>query len=270
MNKILWFVSLCIFVFVTVFVLSSDSSNQIQRVQFTNKNLALSNENNKFENDNINVSQAEPKISSSQVKVDNASTKIQKKEFTLSDGSIFRNSDVSTGNRNPEFSNSGNLNNKNSKLKDLDPIISNANNVSIQPKKASNQTFNNKFSTKYVYRDIDWNTWKSEFVNKILDDSFTIPELDNYKEGVYIQYSFNVYKDGRIDSIKVSSPFVKKVDKDKLARLIKSYEHEPITMFPKNSQRQSAKVSAIMVLSNQNQYSNPNDFNDGERVKLKL
>jgi hypothetical protein len=252
-------------------VLSSDNSSQIKRVQFTNRTLALNNENNKFANsDSVKVSQTEPKITNSEIAVDNTSAKIQKKEFTLSDSSIFRNYDVSSNKKEVEVSNSGNLDNQNSQSNSLDIALKNADKISNSQKQVNNQQNSIKNQAKYVYRNIDWNTWRSEFVNKILDDSFTISELDNYKQGVYIHYSFNVYKDGSIDNISVSSPFVKKVDKDKLARLIKSYEYQPITMFPKNSQRQSAKVSAIMVLSNENQYSNPNDFNDGERVKLKL
>ena len=174
-------------------------------------------------------------------------------------------------NQNTNVDNSEPLNFKNLDNSDLDAVLNDAQNYSSNAKEAYNKPFKQMHpKTRYGYKNIDWSTWKSNFVNQILDDSLAIRELDNYGYGTLIYYSFNVDKTGRISDIQIKSINVSHEDKQKLAQLIQSYEYSEMTTFPANSQRQTAKVSAVMMLSNESQYSNPGDFNEFERVKFKL
>ena len=36
-----------------------------------------------------------------------------------------------------------------------------------------------------LVKNIDWSTWKSEFINKILDESMSITSLDDYGVGTW-------------------------------------------------------------------------------------
>ena len=72
-------------------------------------------------------------------------------------------------------------------------------------------------------------------------------------------------------NISVRSMHLSPSDKQKVARLIKSYEHTPITRFPQNSKRKTARVSAVMMLSNEATiHSKPSDFQDTETYKYKI
>jgi hypothetical protein len=265
MNKKIWIICACIFVFITVFVISTDTSSSVRQVRVTNKNLEISSNSANIENSDINVSQNSSQVSHEDVRVANSETQVQKKEFTFNENSIFRNSDVKVENEDSSVSP------VNSKVLNKKAEFDNFKN-SID-KSINSTSSNNKFKQqdKYAYRYIDWRTWKSEFVNKILDDSAAIKSLDDYASGNFIQYSFLVHKDGTITNINLISPFVTKSDRDKLAVLIKSYEHQPITVFPAGSNKKSAWVNAVMILSNVQTYSTPGDFDfDNERVKTKL
>ena len=120
----------------------------------------------------------------------------------------------------------------------------------------------------FMNLDISWNTWKSNFINKILDDSMDIKTLNGYNVGTWFYYSFEVTNTGEIQNVKVTSFFLSKEDKEEVIRLIKSYAHKSITAFPKNSKRKKAKVDAIMLLGDTESKSTPNDFNDTERVRI--
>ena len=123
---------------------------------------------------------------------------------------------------------------------------------------------------RYAYRNIDWSTWKSNFVNKILDDSMYIKSLDKYEEGSFFYYSFIVDDQGRISNIHVKSMHLSEADKREVARLIKSYEFSDVTIFPAKSKRKTASVSAVMMISNESQRAKPSDFHDLEQIKFKL
>lgn len=122
---------------------------------------------------------------------------------------------------------------------------------------------------KYKYQNIDWSTWKSNFVNRILDDSMYITSLDLYGIGTWFYYSFNVTDKGEIKDVFVFSLYLNEDDKRQIRDLIRSYAHKPITIFPKDSQRKKAKVKAIMLLGDTESKSNASNFNDIEKIKIK-
>ena len=202
MNKIGWFVCVCIFIFVTAFVMSVDTSTQTRQVQFSNQAFEINNRGNQV-------------VNNSSSKINFNDTNIQNKHLAANNSKInLQSTEVNTKN--------------------------------------------------------EWSKWKSNFVNKILDDSVYIKSLDRYQTGNWLWYSFIVDDRGRISNIQVKSPTIEQADKDKVAKLIKSYEYTAITIFPANSKRKTASISAVMMLSDEAQKSKPSDFNDIEHIKFKL
>ena len=116
--------------------------------------------------------------------------------------------------------------------------------------------------------DISWNTWKSNFINRILDDSMNIKSLNDYNLGTWFYYSFDVTNTGEIQNVRVSSFTLRKEDKEAVSRMIQGYAHQDITIFPRKSRRKKAKVDAIMLLGDTESKSSPSDFNDTERVRI--
>lgn len=283
MKKFGWLLCLCIFIFVTIFIVSVDSSTQRRKVQFSNQDFQINNKGNKISNNtNTKINLTSSNINNKQINATN--TNIKTSDVAIKTDDIDINSSSSFNNRNVDYSNDYGYNNQNTNVdnseplnfknldnSDLDAVLNDAQNYSSNAKEAYNKPFKQMHpKTRYGYKNIDWSTWKSNFVNQILDDSLAIRELDNYGYGTLIYYSFNVDKTGRISDIQIKSINVSHEDKQKLAQLIQSYEYSEMTTFPANSQRQTAKVSAVMMLSNESQYSNPGDFNEFERVKFKL
>lgn len=119
----------------------------------------------------------------------------------------------------------------------------------------------------FVYEDIDWDKWKIRLINKITYDSGYIKELDGYPVDTPIYYSFDVDNNSNVKNIVIISLVVEEEGKQKLAKLLKSYEHKQILKFPKDSKRKKANISAIMLLSDQLEYANSTNFKDVERIK---
>lgn len=274
MKKFGWLICLFVFVFVTSFIVSVDTSSQRKKVQFSNQNFQINNEGNKISNNSntkINLSGSNinnKDINATNTKINNANVLINTGETDINTSSSFNNRNIDYNNQSINLDDSEQLNFKNLDNSELDAALKNAKNYSSNA--SYNKPFKQMHRDRYQYKNIDWNTWKSNFVNQILDDSLSIKELDNYNYGTLIYYSFVVDKAGRISNIQVKSLNVSTEDKQKLARLIKSYEYGEMTIFPANTQRQTSTVSAVMMLSNESQYSNPSDFNEFERVKFKL
>lgn len=283
MNKFGWLICICIFVSVTIFIVTVDSGTGTRKVQFTNQSFQINNKGNEITN-NSNT-----KITLADSNINNKGINTQNSEVSLNSNNVnFESSDIS--NKNIDYSNqetsydnnydydNQNRNTNNSEILDyknlddthLDNALKEAKNYSYKPTNLEDKPFRQMPNNRYAYKNIDWNTWKSNFVNKILDDSLAIKELDNYSYGTLIYYSFTVDRAGGISNIQVKSMTVKPEDKAKLARMIKNYQFQEITAFPAKSQRQTANVSAVMMLSNESQYSKPSNFNDVEHVKYKL
>ena len=279
MNKTAWIICICVFIFVTVFVVSVDSSSS-RRVKFTNQNFELKNEANEVVNDPNTR-----KISLSGINVKNQNFSANNQGFTANNQNIRNQSDINVNHsdlnynsQNNNISNKGKMNYKNLDDRELDAALNNAGKIKHQP--AEYREFNYKYKNKkipvlpadeYDYQDIDWSTWKSNFVNKILDDSMDIKELDTYPDGSFFYYSFIVDDEGRISNISVKSIYLSHADKQKVARFIKGYQYSYLTKFPANSKRKTAKVSAIMMLSSaETKHSKPSDFRDMEQIKYKV
>lgn len=283
MNKNLWLICAVLFVFVTVFVIASDTSVPNRRVRFTNQSFEINNKSNGIVNDSnakinfsrSNIKNKDIKTNDSDIKI--SSTDIENKNINYNNSSNYSNQETSFENTGTEYTNhnlgvqnQGNLNYKNVDYGDLDSRLEQAKNISTEPIDVSNKPFRMMPKNKYAYKNIDWSTWKSNFVNAILDESMTIKELDNYPNGAWFYYQFNVDESGKISDIVVKSMYLDYPDKQKVIKLIKSFEYSELTIFPRNTKRKVAKVSAVMMLSSETQHSRPNDFNDFEQVKIQL
>ena len=157
-------------------------------------------------------------------------------------------------NSNNYNNNSNNYNNYNKSNN-----YNNNNNTDNAPSEYSN----NKNS---YYETVNWNIWKSNFLNKILDDCDSIPTLNNYKPGTLIWFSFDVSDTGAISNVTVFSQALSQEDKLRMENVIKRNAYKPITVFPKNSRRKSVNVRTIMKLDNGERRARPEDFHDRERV----
>ena len=139
----------------------------------------------------------------------------------------------------------------------------NYNNINNNTNNTTDEQSDNKNS---YYETVNWNVWKSNILNKILDDCDTIPTLNNYKAGTLIWFSFDVSYTGAISNVTVFSQALSQEDKLRMENVIKRNAYKPITVFPKNSRRKSVNVRTIMKLDNGERRSRPEDFHDRERV----
>lgn len=283
MNKNLWIICAILFVFVTVFVIAFDTAVPNRRVRFTNQSFEITNKNNEIVNNtNAKIHFGSSNIKNKSIKTNDtgiklSSTNVKNKDVSYNNSSDFLNQETSFGNNDAKYSNQnfdvqneGNLDYKNVDYSDLDARLQQAKNITDNPVDVNNKPFRMMPKNRYVYKNIDWNTWKSNFVNAILDESISIKELDNYPNGAWFYYQFDVDSQGRIFNIIVKSMHLDSHDKQKVVNLIKSFEYSELTIFPHNTKRKTAKVSAVLMLSNETQYSRPNNFNDFEQVKIKL
>jgi len=265
MGKTGWIIGICatIFVFVTVFVLSLEDTGTVRRVKFANGNVEINHTPNGFKNsNNTQINFGNTNINNQDIPAKNKDVSI-KSDSNLENSDVeFSNSDYEYNNQDSSLSNNSNINYKNLDDTKLDEIINTANNFDNRSMEQPAP------QRRYLYKNIDWNTWKSNFVNQILEDSLSIKELDLYNEGAWFYYSFEVDKNGRISNVIVRSVYLTFEDRQKVAELIKSYQYKDITVFPANTKRTSAKVSAVMMLSDTTKKSSPKDFNDYEKIKL--
>lgn len=182
-------------------------------------------------------------------------------------GSFNNNGNLS--NQNTDFGNQGGLNNTGGSFNNQGGSLNDENgDIGSYNVGFGNKDYRSDMD-KYKYQDIDWSTWKSNFVNRILDDSMYIKSLDLYGLGTWFYYSFNVTDKGEIKDVFVFSIYLNDEDKKQIRNLIRSYAHQPITIFPKDSRRKKAKVKAIMLLGDTESKSDASNFNDIEKIKIK-
>lgn len=264
MNKVGWLVCAIVFVFVTTFVLSLENQ-PLKRVQFSNRDINLGHEATAITNDksSVNVNLANTNLDSTNISTTNANVDINSSGSASNYDVSFDNSNVDYNSQSSSFSSQRNITYDNLDDSHLDIALEQARNIE-QERRTPRQR-----EPRYMYKNIDWSTWQSNFVNQILEDSISIHELDNYSEGSWFSYSFDVDDSGRISNISVFSMFLTPEDKDRIVALIKSYQYKDITIFPANTRRTKAKVSAIMMLSDSTKKANPSDFSDTERIKIK-
>lgn len=286
MQKVLIITGILVFVLVTIFVLSVDDSSPRKKVQFTNQNLVINNENTEIKSENVNLDINQAKINNAQIPASNQNIGLQSNNLKFNNTTTsaqnikFDNRNISSqntnyNNRNSDYSNqSTNYNNQNTeldrKLADYERQRNRLKNIENSLKNRNPQTQRNNFENRYLVKNIDWRTWKSNFVNEIIDGSMSIKSLDTYPQGSWFYYSFYVDRDGSISDIKVSSMQISQEDRKNIANLIKSYEYKDVTVFPANSKRVRAKVDAIVMLGPTEKKSRPTDFDDTERIKIKM
>lgn len=254
---------LVIFVLVSLSVLISDSN--MGRVRFRNQSFQIHQEDARITNRDVEIDINKTKIFHKDVKSDNAQINVENKDISItptkasSNSSApalvpeFRNTDIA-------FSNVGGSEGTEARLNNIANAIKNKKLDDIQRETAR--------SKSYRYSNVSWNIWRSNFVNRFLDDSIYIKSLDDYGIGTWFYYSFIVTKDGDIEDIKVKSIYLDEEDKVKIRNLIRSYAHQEITIFPTGSKKERAKVSAIVLLGDTETKTKPSDFHDFERIKI--
>lgn len=250
-----------LFLIISVVVINAQDMKTISRVKVSNKDIV--------------ISQGDTGINNQQVGIRNSGN-------LNSQGINGSNTDVNIGNNGNfsntggSFGNSGNFNNSGVGFSNQGGEFGNQNwqggdsgnsfgnyNVGFD-----NQDYR-RDAERYKYQNIDWSTWKSNFVNRILDDSMYISSLDTYGMGTWFYYSFYVTDEGEIRDVNVFSLYLSEDDKKQIRQLIRSYAHQPITVFPKDSKRKKAKIKAIMLLGDTESKSNASNFRDIETVKIK-
>lgn len=279
MQKLSVIVGITAFVLITIIVLSADNSSQIKKVQFTNQNFVINHENTKVANKNVAIKLNESKIRNTKLKTENRNFNLKNNKLKINNtdtniqNTNYTNQDLNIENQQADYNNST-LKHQNT---NIDKELSDYEKQKAKLKNIENSLRNKKLETstprrsdRYLVKNIDWNTWKSNFVNKIVDDSIYIKELDEYGVGTWFYYSFTVNSAGGIYNIQVTSPYLLKEDKDKIVQMIKDYEYQDITIFPSNSKRQTANVNAIVLLGDTEKKTKPSDFNDFEKVKIKM
>lgn len=263
-KKNLVIVGIILFFLLTIIAMSMDVS-QRKKVSFINQSLSLNNENANIENKRANVNTAKSKISTNNTGVNIQGANVKSTSTDIGFESL---DNQKTGYSNQQLKNDsqGNYYNSFDDFKNRKQRLENARS---QINNASPR-LNNQNVSRYIVKNIDWSTWKSQFINKILDDSVYITSLDDYGVGAWFYYSFIVTSDGAIKDLTVRSPYISNIDKQRVMNLIKSYEYTDITVFPANSRRVTAKVDAVVMLGNSEKKSKPSDFNDVERIKMSL
>ena len=263
MNKTVITICIILFVIITGLVLSTDTSNS-HRVKFTNRGLEIKNEGNEVVNQSGNFVNNSSSIHNSDIRAEGQDFNIENSNYSVnSQRNSYTNPNYNISSQNVDISDKTKVSSQDIQYSDIDEAMARV--KRIEEERSSQQNDN------YRYQNIDWNKWKSNFVNTILDDSVAIRELDSYPDGAWFYYSFIVDNEGRISNISIRSPYLKQPDKQKVANLINSYRYKSITRFPQNSNRKTVRVSAVMLLSNSTtKHAKPKDFNDTEIIKYKV
>ena len=293
MYKLVWtIVGFCVFLGVTLGALTAQNLNYGKRVNFVNVNLAVRNSNNEIINKTVTIpgqvvtqnstlttttsaNDSQNYGSTTSVDMDQNTVTYEKKYSTQTSSRPGKYSKKYQYDKTP-------ISYKNIDDSNLDNILKNASTTTKTTKKEQLSQIP-KYKTKnnskeyqypddveYGYDNIDWSRWKSNFVNRILDDSMILTELDKYPNGAFFYYSFVVDYEGNISNISVRSIYLSEEDKKIVSNFIKQYAHKPITKFPPKTNRKTARVSAIMMLATETVHSKPSDFDDTERIKYQI
>lgn len=172
----------------------------------------------------------------------------------------YNNSQVNDNVRNVDI----NIQNQNVNNYNSSPVQDNVSNVDPNIQNNAQNGVNGEYSLK-----ISWNEWRSNIVNKILNDSYKIPELNKYASGTGFYYSFDVDNEGNINNIIVLSLNMESQDLQLIKMLIQSYSHTQLVVFPNNSKRNTIRVDAICLFDDETQEATSSDFHDIEKVDVK-
>ncbi len=271
-------IGIALFIGISVVVINAKDMQTISRVKVSNQQIVI-NQGDVGMNNSGNLSNQNVNGSNTNVNIGNNGS-LNNTGGSFNNNGNFNNQNTGFGNTGEfgntggNFNNNGNLNNQNTGFGNQGGGIGNQGG-GFQNENGEIGNYNVGFGNqdyrsemdRYKYQDIDWSTWKSNFVNRILDDSMYITSLDLYGIGTWFYYSFNVTDKGEIKDVFVFSLYLNEDDKRQIRDLIRSYAHKPITIFPKDSQRKKAKVKAIMLLGDTESKSNASNFNDIEKIK---
>ena len=284
--KIPIILGVALFIGISVVVINAKDMQTISRVKVSNQQIVINQGNTGISNTDVGFNNS-GNLSNQNTNIGNQGN------FSNTGGGVnntgnFNNQNTGFGNQGGlsntggGVNNTGNFNNQNTGFGNQGGLNNTGGSFNNQGGSFNNENgdignynvgFGNKDyrsdMEKYKYQDIDWSTWKSNFVNRILDDSMYIKSLDLYGIGTWFYYSFNVTDKGEIKDVFVFSIYLNDEDKKQIRDLIRSYAHQPITIFPKDSQRKKAKVKAIMLLGDTESKSDASNFNDIEKIKIK-
>ncbi len=279
-------IGILLFVGITVMVINAQDMKPISRVKVSNQKIVINQGDTEFSNTQVEFNN-NGNLNNQNFNADNTNVNINNSgnfnningnfnnngEFNNINGNFnnagtFENQNTNFNNIGGNYNNNGNIRNQNSNYGNYNNINSQSNNVAQYDVGFGNQDYRSN-PNRYKYQDIDWSVWKSNFVNRILDDSMYIKSLDLYGVGTWFYYSFNVTDAGEIKDVTVFSFYLSEKDKKQIRDLIRSYAHQPITIFPKDSKRKKAKVKAIMLLGDTESKSDASNFNDIEKIKIK-
>lgn len=267
-------------------IANKDVEINLNKTEINNTKLATNDQNINFSNKNLNIDNAKSSFqntdfSSQNSDFNNRNANFQNNKFN-NQSSDFNNQKSNFDNQNTQYKrqknryNNSKINNQDTEMdKQLTDYERQQNRIknlenSLKNIKTNNSNSKSRQQNRYLVKNIDWSTWKSNFVNKIVEDSINIKELDDYGIGSWLYYSFDVDSSGRIYNVKVSSPYLLNADKVKVANMIKDYAYTDITIFPANTKRTTANVNAIIMLGETEKKSKPSDFKDMEKIRIKL
>jgi len=285
MEKLGCVIGILVFLFVTALVLFTDIGTVEHTVSFSGQNVAINQQKEtSLTSGDTSIKGTSSSITNKKISSSNINIGMELKE--LNSGTNYNSADVKFNNKG-SFSGSGYKNGtvyynspgggvKSSDINKLKAGLKPVNNSSSRPLNYNsavpsvNQYRPDVNNDDYKLKNIDWNVWRSNFVNRITDDTFYIPELDKYPNGTMFHYSFTVDSTGRVYNVKVSSLTISRSDREKIAELIRGYSYKEVTRFPAGSKRKSTRVSAILIFAGETEYSSPSDFHDLEQLRMKL
>ena len=235
-NLLCILIGLALFVYVSVYVLNSKETIRIKRVIISSQGVAISQQGTHLEYE---------------VKVPEKNTKVQQEKITYENPVTYKTSETSyyqpeqnqystykTSKSDVQDYEYSELDSKLSKLKNIETAIKNNKskneykdikyNYKYKESRNNNSGVDTADKSNYGYEDIDWNVWKSNFINKILDDSMDITSLNDYSVGTWFYYSFNVTNTGEIKDVTIRSFNLKEADKQKIRNMIYNYSHKRI------------------------------------------
>ncbi len=284
--KIPIILGVALFIGISVVVINAKDMQTISRVKVSNQQIVINQGNTGISNTDVGFNNS-GNLSNQNTNIGNQGNFSNTGRGVNNTGN-FNNQNTGFGNQGGlsntggGVNNTGNFNNQNTGFGNQSGLNNTGGSFNNQGGSFNNENgdigsynvgFGNKDyhsdMNKYKYQDIDWSTWKSNFVNRILDDSMYIKSLDLYGMGTWFYYSFNVTDKGEIKDVFVFSIYLNDEDKKQIRDLIRSYAHQPITIFPKDSRRKKAKVKAIMLLGDTESKSDASNFNDIEKIKIK-
>lgn len=268
MEKLGCVIGIIIFLGVTMFVMLTDAGTMNHTVSFSNTNLALNVKNDiQGENQNVVVNAENAKVISKNVNTKSIDINTELKELD--------NSNIHYNSAGADLRHKSGI--SSSEVRSLQQGLNASHRTefskvpsAINDGRLNNRNVRGNKPDRFGVQNIDWSLWKSNFINRIMDDSISIPELGNYPRGTMYHYSFTVDSTGRVYNVKVRSLTISREDREKIADLIRSYSYKEITRFPANSHRSTVNISSITIFSDETEYSSPDDIHDLEQIRVRL